>query len=62
MSTRDPADTAARVLVVEDEAAIRESVVDALGDAGFRALGRGRRRRASRSCSTASAPTSSCST
>jgi two-component system, OmpR family, response regulator len=40
VSTRDPADTAARVLVVEDEAAIRESVVDALGDAGFRALGR----------------------
>jgi two-component system, OmpR family, response regulator len=33
--------TAARVLVVEDEAAIRESVVEALDDAGFRALGRG---------------------
>jgi two-component system, OmpR family, response regulator len=31
---------AARVLVVEDEAAIRESVVEALDDAGFRALGR----------------------
>jgi two-component system, OmpR family, response regulator len=33
--------TAARVLVVEDETAIRESVVEALEDAGFRAQGRG---------------------
>ena len=32
--------TPARVLVVEDEPAIRESVVDALADAGFRASGR----------------------
>ncbi|MEJ2865097.1 response regulator transcription factor [Actinomycetospora flava] len=32
--------TAARVVVVEDEAAIRESVVDALADAGFRVVGR----------------------
>ena len=37
---RDEPDRAACVLVVEDESAIRESVVDALADAGFRALGR----------------------
>ena len=37
---RDEPGRAACVLVVEDEAAIRESVVDALTDAGFRALGR----------------------
>ena len=34
-------DRAPRVLVVEDEEAIRESVVEALGDAGFRASGSG---------------------
>ena len=37
MTTSGPS---ARVLVVEDEPAIRESVVDALADAGFRASGR----------------------
>ena len=40
------------VLVVEDDAALREALIDTLRAAGITALGRGRRERGAASCSS----------